>query len=113
MVGVPALLQHAGPRQAALVSLADVLKGMAAVLAASALPFVPPWWAAAAVPGVVAGHLFPLLARWLIPDPLPRRRGAFTTLGALLRLSLGAGPSPWVPVLSGAGWRVPGPTPEL
>lgn len=113
MVGVPALLQHAGPRQAALVSLADVLKGMAAVLAASALPFVPPWWAAAAVPGVVAGHLFPLLARWLIPDPLPRSRGAFTTLGALLGLSLGAGLSWWVPVISVAVWLVTVLTPYL
>src|SRR5690606_8787396 len=51
--------------------------------------------------------------RWRRPRPLPRSRGAFTTLGALLGLSLGAGLSWWVPVISVAVWLVTVLTPYL
>lgn len=113
LIGIPAFWRQAGPFYTVAVSFLDGAKGLLAVLLAAQLAPGDPAWLPVAALGVVAGHFYPLLARWLVPAPLPRARGALVALGALLGLALVGSLSLWVPLVSLILWGLTVLTPYV
>ncbi len=79
-IGCTNVLRVAGTRAAAVTLLMDATKGMLAVWAAGTLMGTPAWAEASGI-AAVAGHVFPLWARFR------GGKGVATAIGALLVLS--------------------------